>query len=131
MFKEFIRKWKEGYDFAPWKPYSCPEKLRRQRAWCNALSRHTPARDGSWSFGATVCGKCGMNYNIWSDAERKAAADAINRLPQGQLCQPFGLLLTDRRKRPFASILVWLDLGMGMANQIEGWSGWVHGIKLS
>ena len=82
--EHFLDRFWKGYYFAPWKPYSASRALRIRRGICNMLNLHRPARDGSWCFGASICGLCGMDYNIWSEERREQAAGAINRLPEDE-----------------------------------------------
>ena len=79
-----LEKFKEGYNFAPCVPYSCPDSLRIERGICNALNRHVPATNGSWNFGSSICGKCGMYYGYWNAERREQVAAAINKLPANQ-----------------------------------------------
>ena len=79
--KSYKQRWQDGYDWKPWTPYSCSETTRLKRALCNALGTHMPARGGSWCFGASICGRCGMNYNKLPLEVREAMAERLNAMP--------------------------------------------------
>ena len=78
--QSYKERWEDGYFYYPWTPYSCRESLRLKRALCNALGTHTPARDGSWSFGSSVCGLCRMTYDAWPQETIQRACDRLNEM---------------------------------------------------
>ena len=79
-----ISRYRYGYNWKPYTPYNVYPSQKRLQGICHALGLHYPARDGSWVFGASICGRCGMYFNEWPEEQRKAAADTINKLPPDQ-----------------------------------------------
>ena len=79
--QSYKERWNDGYFYYPWTPCDIPESRRLKRALCNALGTHTPARDGSWSFGASICGHCGMTYGAWPKETIQRACDRLNAMP--------------------------------------------------
>lgn len=51
-----------------------------EKCKCWPIFRY-PARDGSWCFGATVCGRCHGYYGEWSKERRETVAAEIDNLP--------------------------------------------------